>query len=276
MDTDEKLLAKFIQSHTSEVVLKIEALAEGEIAALLDSLHNELSALLLSQMDRFIAARSLEKMNLDISIQLIEKLPIHVAEILLRQLGTELRNSILSELPGQVSDPLKQILKFPKNTVGAFLDPKVFTLFEDNTVQQSMEKIKKNNPSIDTYIFIISRNQRLIGSIELRELITNEVDKQIRSLIKSDLPKVSADMNISELDNLWDKDGQYSQLPVVDSEGIFLGAISRETLAKNDAKKSTYDHHASQTSSALGDLYKIGFSSLFKSASEIVGNQNLK
>jgi magnesium transporter len=276
MDTDEKLLAKFIQNHTSEVVLKIEGLAEGEIAALLESLSYELSALLISQMDRFIAARSLEKMNLDITVQLMEKLPLHVAETLLRQLGAELRNSILSELPGKVSDSLKQILKYPKNTVGAFLDPKVFTLFEDNTVQQSMEKIKKNNPPIDTYIFIISRNQRLIGSIELRQLITTEVDKQIRSLAKRDLPKVSADMNISEVDVLWEKDGQYSQLPVVDPVGIFLGAISRETVAKRDVKKSTYDHHASQTSSALGDLYKIGFSSLFRSASEIVGNQNLK
>ena len=276
MDTDEKLLAEFIQNHTSEVVLKIEALEEGEIAALLESLSSELSALLLSQMDRFLAARSLEKMKLDTTIKLIEKLPIYVAETLLRQLGTELRNSILSELPGQVSDPLKQILKYLKNTVGAFLDPKAFTLVEDNTIQQSMEKIKKNNPTIDTYIFVISRNQRLIGSIELRQLITNEVDKQIRSLVKSDLPKVSADMNISELNDLWEKDGKYSQLPVVDPEGIFLGAISRETLAKNDAKKSTYDHHASQTSSALGDLYKIGFSSLFRSASEIVSNQNLK
>ena len=276
MDTDEKLLAEFIQNHTSEVVLKIEALEEGEIAALLESFSSELSALLLSQMDRFLAARSLEKMKLDTTIKLIEKLPIYVAETLLRQLGTELRNSILSELPGQVSDPLKQILKYLKNTVGAFLDPKAFTLVEDNTIQQSMEKIKKNNPTIDTYIFVISRNQRLIGSIELRQLITNEVDKQIRSLVKSDLPKVSADMNISELNDLWEKDGKYSQLPVVDPEGIFLGAISRETLAKNDAKKSTYDHHASQTSSALGDLYKIGFSSLFRSASEIVSNQNLK
>lgn len=276
MDTDEKLLGKFIQSHTIEVVHKIEELPEKDIAALLESFSAELSALLLSQMDRFTAMRSLEKMDLEKAILLMEKLPFQVAEVFLRQINLELRNAILTKLPEQVSDPLQQILTYPKNSVGAFINPNTFTLYEDQTVRQGLEKIKKNNPLIETQIFILNRNQTLLGSLELKELITNDDNNQIRSLGINNLPWVSANQNISDLKDIWGSEWNLSHLPVLNSAGIFLGVITKESLAKNDPKKSTYDHHAHQTIGALGDLYKIGISGLFRSAAELVGNENSK
>jgi len=276
MDTDEKLLASFIQSHTGEVLLIIENLKEIEIADLLESLPIDLSALLLGQMDRFKAARGLEKVDLGIAIQLIEKLPISSAKVLLRQIDHSICNTLLNGLPPHASMPLRRILKYPENSVGAYLNPLVFTLFEDQSIKQGLEKIKKNDPHLQSKIFILDRNQLLVGFIELKELITNDINKPIHLLINSDFPKIVADMNITTLMEGWKYDESFPCLPVVDASGIFLGEITKLILANINPKKNTFDHEALQASSALGELYQIGLSSLFRSASEIVGNQHIK
>lgn len=277
MDTSEKLLAKFIQDHTSEVANKIEEMPEKDLCVLLESLSAELSAKLLGQMHRFTAGRILGRMVLEKAILLTEKLPFHIAEVLLRQTDAEVRSSIIEGLPDQLATPLKQILKYPKNSVGAYLDPWVFTLYEDNTISQGLEKFRKNDPIIYSQIYILDRNQALVGFIELKSLITNDANKLIRSLVNSSLHKVSSDMNIAELQGIWKRDDFIAQLPVVDSSGTFLGIITRESMnKKKDANKGKNDQHAEQTIAALGDLYNIGLSGLFRSTAELVGNQNLK
>jgi len=271
MDTDKRILERFINNHTSEALLMIENLDEEEIAVLLKSLSPELSSILLCQMDRFKAARCLEKIDPEIAIKLIETLTTSIAALILRQMDKNLRNSILDRLSSENSKSIHQILRYPDNTVGAYLDPLVFTLLQDLSISQGLERIKENQLHILSHIFVLSRDHLLVGFIELKELIKTDESKPIREVMNPNPPKILADMNINTLLEGWGGwDKSFPFLPVVDLHGIFLGVITWETLTNINKMEKTMDRHAQQASMALGDLYQIGFSSLIRSASEII------
>jgi len=270
MDTDNKILEKYIKDHTLEVLRIIEKLSNEEIIGLFKSISAELSALLISKMDRFKAARCLETIDLEIAIKLISSLNISSTALILRQIEENLRNSIVDGLSIENSKLLRQILKYPDNSVGAYLDPVVFTLYEDLSIGQGLERIKESHPHVGSHVFILSRNQSLVGFIDLKELITGDLSNPIRKIMNNNPPKILAEMDIKVLlkEQAWDE--LFTFLPVVNLQGIFLGVIRKKTLSEIKAKEKTSDYHAKQASIALGDLYQIGFSSLIRSASEII------
>ncbi len=269
MNTDEKIISKFVQDHTGEVLHFIENLKDEEIADLIESLPIELSILLLSQMDRFKAARSLEKIDIEVAIQIMEKIPLSTSELLLRQMDTVFCNLILDGLPLQNSKLLQSILKYPKDSVGAHINPIVFTLRENQNISQGLEKIKKDNPDLHSRVFVLSQDQSLAGFIELKDLIIMDANTSIRSAMNINLPKIRADINISSLIERWDYDESFLQLPVVDANEAFLGVVTKEKLSSISSGKNTHDHPAIKAGSALGDLYQIGLSGLFRSAGTI-------
>ncbi len=55
---------------------------------------------------------------------------------------------------------------------------------------------------------------------------------------------------------------ELSELPVVDSEGVFIGVVSRSVSEHIAQDKKKQDHSVLDTGRALGELYLIGLSGL--------------
>lgn len=274
MKTEQYILESYIKNHTSDALSAIESLQIEEVVVFFETIPLELAALLLSQMDRYRAAQCLEKINPEMTVSIIEKMTVTNSEIILRLVSADLRGILLLQLPEEVSRNLQHILKYPKNTVGAFLNPIAFTLSLELTVEQVLEKIRKEKPHVQSHLFVLDRNQLLMGYIELKELIQASENKPIQSILHPNPPKFSATMNISVIaeDTTWFE--SFSEIPVVDNKGIFLGIVSNEELKKLTPKTKTFDNHLYQTGAALGELYKIGLVSFLRNASEITVRKN--
>jgi len=276
MNTDQKLLKRFIQNHTGDVLQIIEKLDNEEIAKLITILPSNEANLLLSQMDRNKAARCLQVVDIEIAIKLIEKLSPSMAVLILRQTDKHFHDSILDQLSLEHSKSIRQILAYPPDTVGAYLDPLAFTLQEDLSIGEGLEKIKEHHSNVLSHIFILSRIQLLVGFIQIKDLITNKKKKLIRAIMNPDPPKIHANINIRVLleEQSWGE--SFSVLPVVNVQNIFLGIIAKETLSNINLKERSLDRQAKQASIELGTLYQIGFSSLFRTASEIIWENKTK
>jgi magnesium transporter len=276
MDTDQILLEKFIQNHSGEVLHFIEKLGAKEIAGLIESLPLQLSEQLFNQMDRYKASQCLENLNPEMAIKLIDALHPSLAATILRQVNKDLCNSLLDDLSKDKSKSIAKILSYPDNTIGAYLDPLVFTLYEDLSVEQGLTRIRESHPNIISPVSILSRNPLLVGFKEVNDLITTEITKQIHTVMNPNPPEILADINIKALLAGRDWDNSFYYLPVVDSTGVFLGVIGRDVLKNIDQKAETLDRHAQEASMALGDLFQIGLTSLFRSTSDIIWDYKQK
>lgn len=276
MTTDQKILKNFIENHTVQVLQIIENFGEEEIAGLISILPTNLSTLLLSQMDRFKAARCLDKSDLEVAIKLIGTLSPSRAVIILRQLNQTHCDSILEGLSIERSKSLRQILSYPPDSVGAYLDPMVFTLQEDLTIGEALERIMENHSQVFSHIFILSRIQLLVGFIEMKDLIIHKKKKAIRTIMNPDPIKILADINIKVLSEGKFRNKTFSVLPVVDAQDTFLGVITSEIMIQINPEEKSLDRQAKQASMELGNLYQIGLSSLFRTATDIIWENKSK
>lgn len=253
----------------------VEGYQVEDRAALIERLPVELCAQLLSQMDRNRAAATLEKVDLGTALKLLEALPISTAEVLLRQIDEAFCNVLLDTLDPKLSTPIKRALAYPRTMVGACMEPLVFTLTDDLTVGQSLERIKKDNPSLLSHVFVLSRNHVLAGIVEVKQLIVADRNTLIREIMDTRAPKTLANMSLDVLLEGRGWEAAYSFLAVTDTDGVFLGLITRESITGVSREKTSYKKQAAQTSSALADLFQIGLSSLFTSTVASSNDKNI-
>ena len=276
METDYKILERLIRNHTNETIQIIDKLEIPDIVGLLQSLPIELSSLLLCQIDRLKAARCIELADQEMQIELIESLTPSLAGNILRLLDQKNSSAILDVVSSKHSSFIRKILKYPSNTVGAYLDPWVLTLSEEISLAQGLEKIKAEQTYVKSPIFILSSEQKLVGSIDLKDFFTNDLTKSIQSAMDTGIPKILANHSLSLLAEGKIGDDRIPILPVVDIDNVFLGIFDKSASTVEDQDKISQDHLAHQTSIALGDLYQIGLTSLFRDTSELFWDTKTK
>lgn len=271
---DQQLLEHYIDKHTQDALSFIEVLQIEEIIGLLESISTESAAVLLSQMDRFKAAGCLEKTKKEFAVKILEHLSLPNSEILLRLINSDYCNTLLDNLPDKISQNLRRIVSYPKNTVGAYLNPIVFAVSEELTIKQTLKRIKIEKPELQSYLYVIDRGQALVGCIELEKLITTNSKVYIRSIMNSSAPKVIATSTISSIADGESWIGTFSELAVVDVNGVFLGIISKDILTQLNPESVSIDQNLYKTGAALGELYKIGLASFLNINSENISRQN--
>jgi Mg/Co/Ni transporter MgtE len=164
-------------------------------------------------------------------------------------------------------------MKYPINSVGAHVDPKVLTLDENTNIEDAMVRIKNHQADIHSLIFILTSEQELAGYIDLKSLISGNPSQPVRSIMKKDYPKIMGNMDIQILLNRDIKDSWLLDFPVIDINGVFLGVIDRKSVFEKTTGKDVMISREKQTGMALGDLYQIGLSSLIGSVTEIFWNK---
>ena len=276
MNSRTIILERFIRINTEEVLNLVETYETQEIGEFLLSLPPEQSSILVRNMNRFKVARVIDLLDAAHGAQLLANLPPSFVVIILKLVKKGKKKSVLEALPEPLKRSLQQILEYPPDTVGAFIDPNVFSVFENQLIGSVIEIVKTTEQGVYPHIFVISRENRLTGYIELKNLIVGDPDKKIYSITNPKVPKLYAGMDIKGLveGRIWHE--SFLELPVVDSSEILLGALTRESLKGVELKRISADRQARQASMALGDLFQIGLSGIFRSATEIIWEKKSK
>jgi magnesium transporter len=270
MDTDLIIVESFIQNHSTDAEQIISEFDTDEILRLLKILSTETTSVLLTKMDRFRAADCIKKADLETAIQLIEPLDPLSTALIFRHLSGKYETSILEGLSSGKANSIKQILNYNENTVGAYHDPNIFTLYDDMSIHQALNEVKMNYQWVKSPIFVLSRDQRLVGYLDIKQLIINDPAHLIISVMNTDPPKIKADIDIRTFTESRGWDESFSFMPVVSNSGIFLGVLYKQILSEDKIEEKFSERQARQTSIALGDLYQIGFGSIVQSLSDIL------
>lgn len=269
MTTEGKLLESFISNHTLEALALIEQQPDELVVVLLSQLPSGVTSRLLVQMDGFKAVRVLESMDPQLRAVLIEEVPVNTTSSMLRLVEEERRDNLLTGVSPDTAREILRLLNFPNHTVGSHLNPVVFTLNQNLSVYECLERIKAHQQPVGNQVPVLDSDHKLVGYTGLKELITANPDKKIRSIMNTDPPSILADTTVSENfieSQSWDE--PFNRIPVVDSDGFFLGVVTRAGLTGAKPKKEIFNRQASQASVALAELYQIGLTSLFRSTRE--------
>ena len=194
---------------------------------------------------------------------IVAELEQDMAASVLRRIDEAARQELLAALAPGPARSLKSLLRFPEGTAGALMDPNVLALPGDLTADDAHAHIRESPENVRYNLYVVDREQVLIGVLNLRELLLARRKDLLRSIAHPEVLSIRADADRHViLDHpAWN---EARSVPVVDEHGLYLGAVRYQTMRRLEEELRAGDGDGGvSTVDALGDLFSTGVVGVF-------------
>ena len=226
----------------------------SDIALLLESSPARTRSALWQLIDSDFHGDVLEELSEDVRNGIISQMmPEKVADAL-EDMDTDDLAETLSSLPEAVSQDVLQsmdeqdrlraekALSYGEDTAGFIMNTDTITLRPDVTVDVILRylRLKGEVPEGTDTLYVVSRNDKLIGAVPVTKLITAVPDITVEELMNEDAEAIPVDMPESEVAKLFER-YDWLSAPVVDERNHLLGRITIDDVVdiiREDAEHS--------------------------------------
>lgn len=223
---------------------------------LLDALRNyeEDKSILLRKLPEVIIVSILDQAQDDEKANLLKLLPEEVQKNIINEMSSDELVDLLGALTPQLADELlvkfdqeevkkvKQLMSYDPQTAGGIMATEFIAVKENMTVKETLKYLQQEAPQAETayYLYVLDDEKRLKGVVALRDIVINEFDVVISSIINEHVISVSVDMDQEEVGHYFEKYG-FLLMPVVDNDGRMLGIITVDDIIRVVREEDTED-----------------------------------
>jgi len=260
MRADLKVASRFVEDHPEEAAMVLEQLSFADAAALLAELDAGQGARVVARLSAALAVDCLRSLPDRLVAAVLDELPIDLGARILMRAGGETRESWLAGLSPERAEFLRRKLRYPPGTAGALVDPLVLALPEDLTVAEAQKQLRRSAERAYYYLYVVDREQRLVGALDIRELMLAEPKEALGAVMHRDIQRVSAHADLAGVmaHPAWQ---DLDALPVVDAGGVFFGVIRHRMLRQITGPAGDQGAQPMvRTLVSLGELYWTGLS----------------
>jgi magnesium transporter len=259
MSAIQALLETFAQEHPSDLARLLDRGSAEQVAPLLDGLDREASGRLLSRMNPSTAATVITQLNSDAAAQLLRAAGVSRAALILSHADATTRLSVLDAMTGREAHAVRRLLIHSARTAGSIMDAMVLSVADDANASEALAQVRQHAEHVMFYVYIVDREQRLVGVVTLRELLGADGDDTVQTLMRDRPEAIGARSSLLAIvaHPGW---RHYHAMPVVDERGVLIGAIRYETARsiERELGQAVRQSDVSQTAGALAQLYAIG------------------
>jgi magnesium transporter len=267
----EALSFAFLESHPADAARVLERLAPPNVSALISEAPARLVAPVLRVMLPPFVARCLEPLADEPVSGLLRGMGPQAGVAVMHYLPEARRHTLLAQLPTGMGMAFRLLLGYPEDTVGAWMDPRVVVLAGDTPAESALRRLREAQGEIDVAVFVVGAGQRLLGMVDLPDLLRAPPDHVLTRLmrpVRFTLPARAAVHGVAEHVG-WD---DFQLLPVVERDDRFVGALDRGVMAR-----AVLRNRQVQPQAGYGDVfanlaggYWLGVSSLIQLAVEML------
>jgi len=265
MASSEELTYAFMEAHPADSARVIERLAPATAAALLRSAPLRLAAPVLRQMLPLAGARCVELMEDGDAAGLLRGVGAQFGVALLRYFGTARRGRLLAQLPSALIIAYELLLGYPEGTVGAWMDPRPLAFPSDMSAGEALDRVRSADETLIADPYVIDRNQRLLGYVELAELLRASSSITLARLARPCTLRLPAQALIAALPEhpAWH---DASALPIVERGDRLVGALTHAALlrALSSERNTPAPSRARDALAGIAGAYWFGVSALIE------------
>lgn len=261
-----------LEAHNTEALRTL--LAEqhpADIADVIDRLDDEYRPEVFRLLQPEQAVEVLDELSADATAQLLEQLPPTDVGALLDRLPMDEAAEVLSEdvpkrqaellalmRPDKAAEVLS-LLKYPPDSAGRLMTRKFARLTLDMTVGDALAHLRQIDPQVEllTYLYVLDRNQRLVGVVSLRDIVTSPLNRPLGEIVNPDVVTVTPETDQEEAAGLV-RQYNFLALPVVKQDGRMIGVITVDDVIDVLVEESTEDilrFGGLESGGALGQPY---------------------
>ena len=223
--------SRLSQLHPADLADIIEDLDIHQRAAVFKSLDAEMAAETLEETDPKIQVSLIEGLNPADASDIIEEMSLSEAADLLGDLPGEMADGILKEMEQDIAEDVKELLAHPEEKAGGMMTTSFLQFPPATTAGRAMEIIRREAEDMDFiyYLYIVDEEERLLGSLSLRELLVAAPEKTLGNLMDTRVVSVNLGEDKEEIAQNFAKYGLMA-LPVLDETNRINGVIIFKNL----------------------------------------------
>jgi len=279
---NEIMLEQFVEIFESGDISRLKEFLDeqniSDVAKLIDE-YPEYEQQIIDNLSIQRAASTFKILDLPTQKRVMRDLPPSKIAELLNALPADDRTDFFEELPSSIVRELIKLLNpderkitlslmgYPENSVGRLMTPDYVYVFENNTVAQVLDiirKIGKNSETIDV-IYVINEKGELLDDIRIREFILSHPDKKVADLM--DERRVIALNAYDDQEKAYEafKMNNRVALPVVSNSNKLLGIVTIDDVLWVASEEFSEDIQKIGGTEALNEPYlEIPFFKLIK------------
>jgi len=257
----ERLTHRFLQGHPVEAARVLEGFEPDDLGAFLRGMPPAPVAAALAHSVPATAADCLARAAPADAARVISEFELDFRVAVLRLLEDDARERVLQTLSPDAAVPLRRLLRFPEGSIGDLMEPYVLTLPDDITAGEGVKRARRASRGVRFQIYVVDRSHVLTGVVTLHELMRAKAGDPISAVMNDEVVRLrAADGREEMLKNPYWRD--FSALPVVDDDDVFLGIIRNSALllVRDELYEAAPQERLLDTAIALGELYWMGLS----------------
>ena len=187
-------------------------------------------------------------------IRLLE--PDDVAD-LVQEAGPKQKDLLLGLLDDTTRREVQALLAYAEDDAGGLMSTRFGRLRPDMTVAESITYLRKQSrESVNTifYVYVLDQEQRLLGVVSFRELLTAEPTQLVREVMHGEVQTIPEEMDQEAVSTLFAKT-KFLAMPVVDGERRIKGIITADDVVTVVEEEATEDIQKMGGTEALGEPY---------------------
>lgn len=245
MDADasraiDALTHRYFVEHPFDAALKLEELEIDDVVDAVERQPVKILAPVWRHLLPDTAATLLRALPENMADQLLSEVPPAQAVRLLGHMPDEEVALRLSRLNPAIRKDLETLLSYPRDTAGRLMNTNVSTFRRDATAAETLNRLRDSGMNTARSLFLVDDTQRLTGKASLADVALAPADTTLGELEQPIIASVRPIDSLSEVTHAFEG-GNILDLPVVDLDGVILGAVTHDDLARTIQKDATVD-----------------------------------
>jgi magnesium transporter len=236
----DRLTRRFLTDYPLEAARRIESMNPDDVA---EPLSRQPASVLASVWTLLLpdsAARLLTALPEDLADRLLAELEPGEAIRILACLPEAERQRRVERLEPAVREELEALAAYPTDSAGRLMNPAVRAYRRDLSVGELLERLGQSGMLTARSLFLVDDQQRLTGKAPLPDVAVAPKDARLSAL---EQPVRAVVRPLDPMDAVTQAFEVYRvlDLPVIDDDGVFLGAVTHDDLARTVQESATVD-----------------------------------
>ena len=229
------------QQRTSDIAEIVELFDPEERRLIFDALGKHDAAEVLEKVNEATRAELFDLFEDDELVDLISELDPDDAADVLAELDQEESQEVLESLDSDNAEQIKELMVYSEDSAGGIMDPTVLSVDENASVSEVIQRIRAAEVDEDFYsVFVVDKNERFLGDVRIRLLITCPAETRICTLVDTDALFVNVDADQEEVRNIFKKN-DLIVAPVLDGQQKLVGRITADRVIEVAEEEAAED-----------------------------------
>lgn len=222
----QKLRELLAPIHPADIANLMDELSPDQAVIVFEQLSLETASEVLDETGSIVRQELVEKVDDERLADILDNLPVDDAVEFLEDLPDNVSERLIGLMEPEEAAEVQEILAYEEDTAGRLMTTDFVALRRHWTVDETFKHLRSlEEPETLHYLYVVDRDDKLLGVVPLRELILAPPDATIITIMNDKVVSVPVTADQEELAELVSR-YDFVAIPVTDSEGRLVGVVT--------------------------------------------------